>query len=247
MRRSFVARAVVVLVVVAAGVLTWLLFLAGGTGEPSTELPTPTFPDSTTTSGSSATTVASSGDGPGLLVFVIDSSQSTATYEIREVLRGSPNLVVGTTDQIAGQVQVDPEHLSSVVFSQLVVNARTFETDSPRRDQAVRGPIILDSGSDEHEFITLDVTAVDGLGGSIGVGDTAELTITGDLTIRGTTVTQTFTVSVTYVDASTIRGTARTTVLRSDYAIGIPSVPGVADVADEVVLKLDFTARSELS
>jgi len=59
---------------------------------------------------------------------------------------------------VAGQVAVDPTDLSTIQFSQIIVNARTFETDSGNRDRAIRGPIILNSASDEFEFITFDVT-----------------------------------------------------------------------------------------
>jgi hypothetical protein len=43
-------------------------------------------------------------------------------------------------------------------------------------------------------------------------------------------------------DGSTIEGSVTTIVLRSDFGIGIPSVPGIADVGDEVILSLSFVA-----
>jgi hypothetical protein len=42
----------------------------------------------------------------------------------------------------------------------------------------------------------------------------------------------------------TIDGTAEATVLRSDYGIRIPNAPGVADVSDEVLIRLEFAATS---
>ncbi len=51
-----------------------------------------------------------------------------------------------------------------------------------------------------------------------------------------------FDVEVTLSDGSTIEGSVTTIVLRSDFGIGIPSVPGIADVGDEVVLSLSFVA-----
>lgn len=247
MRGWALARVAVVVVLVAAGVFIWVLLFAGGSGEPSTDLTIPPLPGegSSTTTGSvaedgSTTTFGSSGP----LVFVIDPDQSSAVFELDEDLRGSPNRVVGTTNQVAGQVQVDPAELSGAVFSRIVVNARTFETDSPRRDQAIRGPIILDSGSDEHELITFDVVSTSGLTGAALVGDRTEFTITGSLTIRGVTNLVTFEVVVTFRDDATISGSARAVVLRSDFGIGIPSVPGVANVSDEVALILTFLAIS---
>lgn len=254
MNRAVLGWIAVVVLAIGGGAFAWLWF-AGGSGEPSTELTTPTIAGSDTTVDTSETTVAGSEPGTtggedtagttapgGPLAFVIDPAQSTASFEIDEELRGSPQVVVGTTNEVAGQVAVDPADLSTAQFSQVVINARTFETDSSQRDRAIRGPVILNSASDEFEFITFDVTSVDGLEGSVEPGDTIDFTITGDLTVKETTNQVTFEVTASFIDETTIEGMATTTVMRSDFDIGIPSVPGVANVSDEVVLNLDFAA-----
>ena len=217
--------------VVGGSALAWLFWFAGGSGEPSTELTTPTLASGPTTEsvGTSKT-------------YVIDATLSVASFEIDEVLRGSPNRVVGETNQVAGQVQVDLADLSSTQFSQIVVNARTLRTDSERRDRAMRGPVILNSASDEFELITLDIDSATGLGGTAEPGDMLSFRLTGDLTIKGVTNEVVFDVVVTLSDESTVEGSVTTTVLRSDFDLGIPSVPGVAQVTDEVVLGLRFVA-----
>lgn len=48
--------------------------------------------------------------------------------------------------------------------------------------------------------------------------------------------------SVTFADEGTIKGTATTTVPRSDYDIAIRGVPVVANVSDEVELTLILVA-----
>jgi polyisoprenoid-binding protein YceI len=224
-------------VIVIGGGAVAYLYLAGGSGEPSTELTTPSLATDTTTAETAATETSTP---EAAAAFVIDAARSTATFEIDEVLRGSPQRVVGTTSELAGQIQVDPTDLATVEFSQIVVNARTFETGSGNRDRAIRGPVILNSASDEFELITFDVTTVDGLSGSLTIGEPVSFTVGGDLLIRDTTTNVTFEVSATMVD----EGTAEATVLRSDYGIGIPNAPGVADVGDEVVIRLDFVATS---
>ncbi|HSO51108.1 MAG TPA: YceI family protein [Acidimicrobiia bacterium] len=228
-------------VLVIGGGAVAYLYLAGGSGEPSTELTTPSLATGTTTTEDSAPDTTPP-EAPS--AFVIDAAQSTATFEIDEVLRGSPQRVIGTTSELAGQIQVDPSDLATVEFSPIVVNARTFQTGSGNRDRAIRGPVILNSASDEFELITFDVTTVDGLSGSLAIGEPVSFTVGGDLLIRDTTTNVTFEVSATLVDESTIEGSAESTVLRSDYGIGIPSAPGVADVGDEVVIRLDFVATS---
>ncbi len=235
------------LLLVGAGLIAWLYF-AGGSGEPSTELTTPTLAQESTTPPADAPETSAGAPtttAPGeAVVFVIDPSQSVAAFEIDEVLRGEPTHVVGTTSELAGQLEIDPSDLATARLSQIVINARTFDTGSGNRDRAIRGPVILNSASDEFEFITFDVTSVDGLSGEAAVGDTLEFTVTGDLTIKATTNPTTFDVTATLVDEGTLQGVAETTVTRTDFDLGIPNAPGVADVTDEVVIRLEFVATA---
>lgn len=215
------------------------LWLAGGSGKPSTDLTTPTIAGSATTDDGNAPD-----DQSNPLTYVIDPSLSVASFEIDEVLQGTPQTVVGTTDQVAGQFDVDRDDLSLTQFSQIVINVRTLTTDSERRDRTMRGPVILNSASDEFELATFDVASIDGLTGSATIGSSLEFAVIGDLTIKGETSQTTFDVTVDVVDDRTLSGTATTIVLRSDFGIGIPSVPGVANVSDEVVLSLEFVAKA---
>lgn len=217
------------------------VYFAGGSGEPSTDLTTPAIADADTTTTPAA--VATTG-GHQVVVFVIDATQSVASFEIDEVLRGADNRVVGTTGEVAGQVSVDLTDLGSAQFSEIVVNARTFATDSGFRDRAIRGPVILDAANDAFELITFAASSVDGLSGPAEVGQTVEFTVAGDLTIKGTTNPAVFEVTATLADEATIIGSASATVMRSDFGIDIPTVPGVADVSEEVLIRLDFTASS---
>lgn len=243
MKRSVVGWVVATVVVLGVGALAWLWF-AGGSGEPSAELTTPTLasPASTTLPAEPGSSTTEPTDLQK--TFVIDSAQSSASFEIDEELRGEPTHVVGVTDQVAGQVQVDLADLASAQFSEIVVNARTFRTDAERRDRAIRGPIILNSAADEHEFISFSVISVDGLGGAVEAGETVQFSISGDLTIRGNTNPVAFQAEVTLVDENTIEGKATADVFRSDFDIGIPSIPSVANVTDEVVLNVEFVAIS---
>lgn len=227
MRRPIVGWVLGGVVLLVVGTLAYL-YWAGGSGEPSTELTTPTI---------------TAGDD-GMAAFVIDPTRSSAVFEIDEVLRGEPQHVVGITSEVAGQFEMDPNDLSSIEFSQILVNARTFDTGSGNRDRAIRGPVILDSASDEFEFITFDATSVDGLQGSLTEGEMLEFSVEGDLVIRDTANTVTFDVTATPTDEGTIEGSAEATVLRSDYGIGIPNAPGVADVGDEVLIRIEFVATS---
>jgi polyisoprenoid-binding protein YceI len=236
MNRSVIGWVVALLLAIGGSALAWVWF-AGGSGEPSTELTTPAIVDSATT------TLGDNSEGDEV-TFVIDSSQTVVTFEIDELLQGSPNHVVGITDQVAGQIALDLSDLSTAQFSEIVVNARTFKTDSERRDRAIRGPIILNTASDQFELINFVVEGVSGLTGAAEPGDVMTFSLMGSLTIKGVTSDATFAVEANLVDESTIDGFATTTVLRSDFGIGIPGVPGVVDVSDEVVLSINFVAVS---
>lgn len=233
MKRSILAWVFAFALAVAGSVFAWLWF-AGGSGEPSAELTTPLV-----ASGESSTSERPPEVGSPVS-FVIDPDRTTASFELDEELRGSPQRVVGTTDQVAGQVLIDISDLSTVQFSDIVINARTLQTDSERRDRAIRGPVILNSASDDLEFITFSVGTVRGLDGDVSSGGSLEFTVAGDLTIKGVANRETFTVSASLVDTETIEGVALASISRSAYDIGIPSVPGVANVSDEVILSLEF-------
>lgn len=227
-------------VVAGGGVVGWL-YLAGGTGEPTVTLTTPTIATTTTTDGTSeetSTTAVESSEAS----FVIDQEQSQVRFELDEELRGEPNHVVGFTNAVVGQVLVDPANPETAQISEIVINARTLMTDDANRDRAMRGPVILNSASDEFELITFQPTAIEGLEGPIEVGEEVEFTVTGDLTVKGMTNETTFEVTAILVDEVTIQGIAQTVVERSDFGIGIPSVPGVANVSEEVLLVLVFVA-----
>jgi polyisoprenoid-binding protein YceI len=244
MKRSLLLSVAGVAVVVAAAAF-YLFWFAGGSGEPSTELTTPELAATSTTAGDPGdtdTTDTTQSEGSSPQSYIIDPAQSTARFEIDEVLNGNPQHVVGTTDQVAGQVRVDAGDVSTAEFSEVVVNARTLATDSDRRDRAIRGPVILDSGSDEHELITFSVTAVEGLEGPLTVGESIEFSLTGALLVKGTAQSVTFEASITMVDEVTIEGSATAEISRDMFGIGIPSVPSVADVTNEVLIGLDFVA-----
>jgi polyisoprenoid-binding protein YceI len=229
--------------IVAAVFIGWIYF-AGGSGEPSTELTTPPLAAETSTTASGSTAPVEETVQSNAQAFVIDPAQSVASFEVDEILNGSPNRVVGTTSEVAGQFQFDATDLSTAQFSQIIINARTFETDSDRRNRAIRSPVILDSASDQFELITFEVTSVDGLSGSVEVGDTIEFTLTGDLSIKGTTNPVTLQVTATLSDANNIEGSAEATVIREDFGIGIPNVPSVAEVSEEALIRLEFVATS---
>ena len=171
----------------------------------------------------------------GAITYNIDPSQSVVSFQIGEVLHGSPYQPVGTTSQVAGTVSVAN---GQVAFGTIAVNARTFVTDSKQRDGAI-ARLILKSEDDANEFIYFKPTSTDiapaSMAGMYGG------TVTGDLTISGVTKPETFNVSF-MTNGGTIVGTASTTLKRSDFNLQIPNIPFVADVTDQFTVTANITA-----
>jgi polyisoprenoid-binding protein YceI len=174
-------------------------------------------------------------------VFALSQTQSTAEYNIYELLNGQDKTVVGTTNQVAGEIALNLVELSQSLIGELRINARTFATDSDRRDNAV-ARFVLQSESDANEFLVFQPTTITGLSGSASVGDTVTFQVTGDLTVAGVTQSVTFDVTATLQSDSQIVGTAQTIISRAAFNLSIPEVPSVANVSDDVTLKLTFVA-----
>lgn len=159
------------------------------------------------------------------------SSGSSARFEINEILRDEPFTAVGTTSEIGGTVSYED---GALAIGMIRINARTFKTDSERRDGAIANAI-LRSDQPDNEFIVFVPTSITTTGGM-------SYTITGDLTISGRTNTETLNVVLASVTDSEIRGTAEGRIKRSSYGLTIPDVPFVASVEDEFTIKADIVA-----
>jgi polyisoprenoid-binding protein YceI len=173
--------------------------------------------------------------------FQIRAGDSKASFTLDEVLNGSPKTVVGTTDQIAGELGVDPSDLSSAKIGPITINARTLATDSSQRDRAIKNLIL---STDTFELITFTPTAISGLSGSGAPGQPYSFQISGNLTIRDITKPVTFTATVQAESASRLSGKASASINRDDFGLSIPSVPFVANVSQQVALEIAFVAES---
>lgn len=174
-------------------------------------------------------------------IFTINPAASLVTFALDEDLRGSRITVLGTTDQVAGQLAVNLADLSQTEVGIIQINARTLTTDNDFRNRAIQNEI-LETGT--YEFITFTPTAVAELPGSAAIGETVTFTISGDLTIRDISQPVTFVVEATAVSDSQISGTATATIAREAFGLTIPEVPSVANVEEEVELTIEFVANA---
>lgn len=175
------------------------------------------------------------------MTFTLVPEGTEARFSIYELLMGQDKTVIGTTSAVEGSITVDPANLSTVSISPIRIDAGTLATDSSRRDGAIRR-WVLESNQAEYQYILFTPTAINGLPESVAVGDTFEFMVTGELTIRDITNEETFSLSVTANSETELIGLGETTVMRGDYNLTIPSVPSVANVAEEVPLEIEFRA-----
>lgn len=181
-------------------------------------------------------------DGPqaaGIVVFEILQSESEVRFSLDEILRGELVTVIGVTDQVAGEIAIDPNDPGNTKVGTILVNARTLVTDNNFRNRAINNEI-LDTGA--YEFITYTPTAILGFPENPQIGEVISFQIVGELTIRDVTNEITFDVSATAESENRLSGYAFAIISRSNYGLEIPEVPSVANVDEEVLLEIDFVA-----
>lgn len=162
---------------------------------------------------------------------------SKAEFRIGEILHDEPFTAVGAASNITGMITLSDETLG---FSEIKVNARTFKTDSEKRDGAI-ARMILKSEKPEHEWITFKITSISGLPASAPMHRDLPFSMTGNLTIAGVTKPVTFSASMNITE-DVITGTATATLKRSDFNLTIPNIPFVASVDDSFLISVTIVA-----
>jgi polyisoprenoid-binding protein YceI len=214
---------------VAAIAIGGYIYISGGSGEASEDV------------GANAEKLEAV--EPNEVVFRIDQDQSLVSFTLQEDLGGRRVTVVGTTSDVAGDILINMDSPELSTIGAIRINLRTLETDSSSRDRMTRSQI-LKSGQDEYEFTDFVPTSVEGLPTEVTIGVPFTFMVTGDLTLVDTTDSLTFEMTVTPVSETEIQGVGVTTVLRSDYGLNIPNVPSVANVTDEVELRIEFVSTA---
>lgn len=206
----------------------------------ATATPVPTASPAAEDSAAAAQqTAGDSLSGRGL--FRIDSELSEVRFIINEELFGNPKEVIGSTNQVAGDIIVNFDAPSDSQVGEIRINARTLETDDENRNRAIRNQI-LQSRLDEFEFTSFVPTQISGMPEAVALGETVNFEVTGDLTVRHITSPVTFDVTATLVAEDRLEGTASALVTRDVFELNIPRAPGVANVSNEVGLEIDFVA-----
>lgn len=187
-------------------------------------------------------TTESAPSASGSILYKIVPGESQLQYEVGEVFIDENNrfaVAIGVTPQVAGEINLDlaaPQNSSLGTFT---ADISQFQSDSGRRDNAIRGRY-LESG--RYPTVTFVPTSVEGLPETYQEGQDIPLKITGDLTIREKTLPVTFD-AVVRLEGNQLNGQATTTILMSDFEFGPISIAGILKTEDEAKVTLTFVAR----
>lgn len=206
----------------------------------------------TATSAPVAETEAGDSEASGLNTYVIVPGESTASYLVdEEFLQGALAKlgiqaglvdVVGSTQEIEGQLQLDLDNLASPLgANRFEVNLASLTTDQSRRDNWIRenGPEF-----NKHPLAEFRATGIEGAPDSYTEGEQVQFKLVGDLTIREVTQPVTFDVTAS-LEGDTITGVATASLLLSDFGIDPPNFANTLAVEDEFEVKVEFTAREQ--
>ena len=231
-RRLVVGGIALVAVVVVVAAVTAGVYVFGGNQATASGSGSPT-----------ATLAPTLAPAKGQTVFTIDPSVSSASFEIREVLFGKTNFVIGKTNQVTGQILINTSDPSKSQMGPIRVDVSTLTTDSDMRNHTLQTRI-LETGDPANQYATFTATSFKGLPTIFTVGPLVNFQVTGNLTVHQVTKVETFNMVFTVNSDKQVTGAASTNVRYEVFNLAIPNVPSVTNVSDTVVLTLNFTARA---
>ena len=173
-------------------------------------------------------------------IYQIDPIQSQAQYSVQEVYVGGIDgkLVVGQTNEIAGDILIDWDNLANSQLGMVTVNVEQLTSDSKQRDRQIRKSYLESSLYPEATFIP---AVEQDFPTDIAVGDTVSFVLHGYLTVHDVTILSDWTVELTF-EAGRLIGKATTDILMSEFGVGPISIVGLLKTEDKMQLTLDFVA-----
>jgi len=207
--------------------------------EPTSLLTETEIPDPSPTTSSESPPVPTIA---GPITLQIIPGESQVSYEVGEVFlnqNNSFNLAKGITSRVSGDVTIDFQNPPNSKIGEIQVDISQFQSDSPRRDNALRDRFLESARFPIATFVPREIQA---LPESYQEGQPINLKVTGDLTVREVTKPVTFDVTLQY-QGNTLTGEASTTILMSDFQVGPISIAGILNTEDEVKLIFNFVAR----
>lgn len=177
-----------------------------------------------------------------LEVFQIVPEESQISYEVGEVFlnqNNAFNMAIGVTSQVSGEIFVDRDNPQNSSIGPVSVDISQFQSDSARRDNAIRNRFLESS---KYPISTFTPLEIQGLPEDYQEGDQITFQVSGDLSVREMTLPVTFDVTMSG-EEDMIVGEAETVILMSDFGFGPISIGGILNTEDEVRIVFKFVAR----
>ena len=207
---------------------------------PATPTPTP------------SASVSSAPAAPGQTVFIVDTSQSEASYTVHEQfferalsklgIKPGKTIVTGTTRLVEGEIHVNLDDLSQPPMGTIIkVNLTGLKTDQSRRDKWIqeKGPNFL-----KYPIATFVAKAIRNAPAAYQEGQEMTFQLEGDLTIRDITRPVTFDVAAK-IEKGVLTGTARTQIKMTDFGIDPPNFAQTLSVGNDVIITVHIVARQK--
>lgn len=177
----------------------------------------------------------------GAARYAIVAAESSASYIAREkfVNRPLPNEAVGTTTAIKGELVVGAD--GQFHPSQVTVDLRTLQSDSSRRDNALRGRWLE---SDKYPLAEFSISGVAGAAPKLAEGQPVPFKLAGKLKVHGTEKAVTWEATGTR-GGDTLKLEASIALKMSDFGIEPPDIAGMLKAEDALRLQVKLVARKQ--
>lgn len=164
---------------------------------------------------------------------------SEARYRAQEVLVGrGANEAVGTTRNVSGTIQVEPDGTITADQSRIMVDVASLQSDSSTRDNYIKRNTLRVGEFPNAVFV---VSSAPGLPIPLPTSGSATFELVGDLTVHGVSRPTTWQATATFAERE-VTGSATTTVLMTEFGMTPPRVGSVVSIEDSVKLELDVRA-----
>lgn len=241
--------------VVVFGMFCLALILAAGCA--ASEEPTPTAvataaAEPAAEAETDAVAEVEEGSESGIRTFVVDTSQSSASYIVDEeflpemlskygIAAGRTD-TVGTTPAVEGQLELNLDDTNAPLGD----NAFQVDLSQLTSDQRLRDEWVQESGPQFSEYPMAEfvATGVENAPDSYDEGQQAEFQLVGDLTIRDRTQPATFNVAAT-LEGQQLTGSATADLRMTDFGIEPPNFANTLRVQDEFQVRIDFVALQQ--
>ena len=170
----------------------------------------------------------------------IDPTQSTATYQVQELLLGNiqGRLVTGVSAAINGDLLLDFADPQASQAGVIAVNVEALTSDSRLRDSRIRAAYLE---STRYPTVTFVPTQLLNFPVEPAMNEAFTFTLAGALTIKGTTIATTWAVTMTLTPDRLV-GQATTTIGMSSVGVGPIQIAGLLETEDALQLQLAFVA-----